>query len=669
MSATSGTVTAASDVVRDYHKRSVKCMCDGSGNPAYAQFTGVLADAGRRQTAFWYFDNLPDSGNDASGGRGVLRALTSGNAEVFTVGLRSTGILTVSAGGSFKAGTNAIPSATWKRVSVSFNIGSTSSWTVNVYVDGVLEIGASNIDFSLGSVGAANLRMGWPLAGAAVAGMANKACRFSDIYADDSGGLIDVGPVCTTVKLPAAANTNNWDTLIGSATNRWDYVSERPLSESKGVQQAGTTSAQENYTLQTASAGDVDITNATYVARNAWVWAKRGSAADITSPAAGAKAEAASGNLTLSAPASPSNNDIWIAAVHSTDQVTHTLSGWTNIANFNGGGTASHLSVWYFRYAGSTPNLVVGHTGGDSIVGGIRVFRGCRTSGSPVVTTGSTAAGTGTQTGTGITPAEDRCVVVFCTGRGDDDSYSAISNYTVGLEDAAGGTQNCYQTTLGTDGSVAIYYQIQSVPLASTGTLTATSAATDPWASIIIALAPDAAYYDASIMDNGTETRIVLTTASALYTRVTDSSSYPSNAAGIGMKSTGSSVDTFLYECGTIVAYLPTYTATVAMTAGHASLSASATYAAAAVTYTAAGSLTSGKAVMSASGAHTPPTYAASGSLTSGKTTASATSAFAAPVYTATAALSAGPGTASASATSSPPVYAAAADLNPAPAS
>lgn len=60
---------------------------------------------------------------------------------------------------------------------------------------------------------------------------------------------------------------------------------------------------------------------------------------------------------------------------------------------------------------------------------------------------------------------------------------------------------------------------------------------------------------DPKIMVNGTETSVALTTSNALYSQITDSASYPSNAAGIGMRSNGTTADTYLYECGVIVAY------------------------------------------------------------------------------------------------------------------
>ena len=62
---------------------------------------------------------------------------------------------------------------------------------------------------------------------------------------------------------------------------------------------------------------------------------------------------------------------------------------------------------------------------------------------------------------------------------------------------------------------------------------------------------------DPKIMVNGTETSLVLTTSNALYTKLYDSASYPTNAAAIGMRSSGTTADTFMYECGMLVAYIP----------------------------------------------------------------------------------------------------------------
>lgn len=205
---------------------------------------------------------------------------------------------------------------------------------------------------------------------------------------------------------------------------------------------------------------------------------------------AGAEGSAGSGNITLGAPASPVNDDIWIACVHSSDQVSHSFTDWTQIAQGNGGGTTSRISMWYFRYAGSNPNLTVTHSSGQSPIGGIAAFRGADTSGSPVDAscTGSISGGTDdTMETTGCTPGTSNTMLVICSGSADDNNYTAASGFSIAFEDSGGGTQNAFHTTAGTpDGSVSIEYKTHSS--GATGNFTVTQAASDAWASVLIAL-------------------------------------------------------------------------------------------------------------------------------------------------------------------------------------
>jgi hypothetical protein len=207
---------------------------------------------------------------------------------------------------------------------------------------------------------------------------------------------------------------------------------------------------------------------------------------------AGAEASAASGGITLAAPASPVNDHIWVAAIHSSDQVAHTLTDWTQLANFNGSDTTSRLSVWWFRYAGSNPNLIVGHTSGATIVGGIASFSGCIDTGSPVDTTGATTSGPTDASieVAGFTPTAANCMLVIVDGSADDNNRSTLpTSFAAAFEDTAGGTQNCYQSTIGTpDGSTACHYRIWTT--GPTGDFTDTQSASDPWASVMIALKP-----------------------------------------------------------------------------------------------------------------------------------------------------------------------------------
>ena len=57
------------------------------------------------------------------------------------------------------------------------------------------------------------------------------------------------------------------------------------------------------------------------------------------------------------------------------------------------------------------------------------------------------------------------------------------------------------------------------------------------------------------IMDNGSVTVATETETPSLFAKITTSATYPDNVAGIGQRSTGTADDTYLYECGTLIAY------------------------------------------------------------------------------------------------------------------
>jgi len=109
-----------------------------------------------------------------------------------------------------------------------------------------------------------------------------------------------------------------------------------------------------------------------------------------------------------------------------------------------------------------------------------------------------------------------------------------------------------------------------------------------------------------------------------------------------------------------------TYTATASLTAGAATLSASATFAPGTKTATAA--LSAGSATLAASASFAPGTKTAAAALTAPAATLAASATFDAPAYTAAAGLSAAPATLAATATHAAPVYTAAGALTAAPA-
>jgi hypothetical protein len=213
----------------------------------------------------------------------------------------------------------------------------------------------------------------------------------------------------------------------------------------------------------------------------------------ITFVNAGAEGSAASGNISLGAPASPQNGDIWLAVVHSSDQVAHTMlvTDWTQVAQGNGGGTTSRISVWWHRYNGATPDLTVTHITGQSPIGGIAAFRGCVSSGSPVDTVSAVLTGNAINiTFNAVTPTAANCMIVAAFGAADDNTVGTNVGWTVLFEDTAGSAQNCYTTTAGNpDGMAGAHAKVHT-----TGSITpplVSQTASDPWASVTVALKPD----------------------------------------------------------------------------------------------------------------------------------------------------------------------------------
>lgn len=100
--------------------------------------------------------------------------------------------------------------------------------------------------------------------------------------------------------------------------------------------------------------------------------------------------------------------------------------------------------------------------------------------------------------------------------------------------------------------SAAQNYAIQTV---SGGDVDITDATLVGYGAYIWAKATAGGAGTPKITANGVDTAIVLTSAAALYTNYTASASYPANAATVGMVATNNADDTFLYDCGMLIAF------------------------------------------------------------------------------------------------------------------
>ncbi len=276
--ALSSTGTRAVDAtVSHTGPRSIKLS---TGNPAVtaalkANATDNLAaDAGRRISFWMRFDALPSVNaaflhlyqSNYTTAVAILRVLTTGVVRITPVGATAVD------------GTIVLAVNTWHWITLSYTITNTTTFRFQVYVNGVADANATA--GTLTNTGSAVLSFE-----ATTSWGVDHNVWFDDLYVDAGTDYTDPSALRVTAKRPAANNPNSFDTAIGaSPANRWTNVNERPLSETNGWRHVATTDVQENYTLEAITAGDIDLTGATLVARMAWAWAKMDTDGTVGTP-------------------------------------------------------------------------------------------------------------------------------------------------------------------------------------------------------------------------------------------------------------------------------------------------------------------------------------------------------------------------------------------------
>lgn len=257
----SGTVTIDT-TVKEHGYGSLKHDSAASAS-AYRARLACLADAGRRISVRMRFAGYPASSS------GILRPL-AGTATACELRLNSTGKLLLYAGASGGAlqatGTTTLSLNTFYRIAFCYTITSASVSEFRVYLDGNLELTASNPATQV--TGTNNLRVGWT----GTTPGANVLMYHQDLYVDDSTALTDPGDIRVSGKMPASTGTSNaFDTAVGAGTNRWDRVNERPTVTTTGYTQAGTSQVIEEYGVEPANVGDDDLTGVTILGWGGWV--------------------------------------------------------------------------------------------------------------------------------------------------------------------------------------------------------------------------------------------------------------------------------------------------------------------------------------------------------------------------------------------------------------
>lgn len=249
--------TLATDFTHGAHIKSIKYSPNQSSS--VKSLTGVLSDSGGRISLYIYLVALPSSTNS------IVTIQASDTNDLMQIKLTSGGVLRLYSNG-VQIGTDGATLSTgiWYRLALSYTITSTTINRFELFKDGASTISVTNATLArtgAGYVTIGNVNIDTTL-----------DFRSSDHYIDNGQGLDDPGNIWVTVKRPNANGTaNEFTSQIGSSGSGYGsghspQVNERPLSKTNGWGVVGTGAIlTEEYNIESASTGDIDLTGATIV--------------------------------------------------------------------------------------------------------------------------------------------------------------------------------------------------------------------------------------------------------------------------------------------------------------------------------------------------------------------------------------------------------------------
>jgi hypothetical protein len=239
--------------------RSLKLF---TGSPAVAASitrNASMADTGRRMTFRYKFDLFPSTGNAS-----FYSCRTAANAVIYQVNLTAAGILTLlTTGAGSVTGITPLVANTPYRIAVAHVITSSTVWSINVYLNGHLELSYSNAGTLTNTV---SDRFNFTT----TANIINQSYWFDDIFLDDGTDLGDPGNIIVTHRRPVANGAlNQWTTQIGSGGSGYgaghsSQVNELPISTINGWSISSASLLTEEYTIESPSTGDIDVSGAAY---------------------------------------------------------------------------------------------------------------------------------------------------------------------------------------------------------------------------------------------------------------------------------------------------------------------------------------------------------------------------------------------------------------------
>lgn len=263
-----GASAVATDFVNGAHIKSIKYR-PAQADTLQSPFTIFSASAGRIN--IWiYLVALPNAT------AAILSARSDGGTTAYSIRLTNAGVLQIWTGTSTaQIGSNGSTLATgkWYKLCLSFTTASTTVNEIRLFLNTVLDISISNATLPVGTIG--HFRLG------NIETNTTLDYRSSDHYADNSNALTDVGNIWITAKRPNAnGTTNGFSTQIGSGGSGYGaghspQVNERALSTTNGWSMVGAGSAvTEEYNIENAATGDINIAAAILIDYMGWVYAK-----------------------------------------------------------------------------------------------------------------------------------------------------------------------------------------------------------------------------------------------------------------------------------------------------------------------------------------------------------------------------------------------------------
>ena len=154
----------------------------------------------------------------------------------------------------------------WYRFCIAWRFTADSFDDVRVYLNGSLDMSANRTPLTgVGTITA--FSFGWPsdFVGS------SKVFNLDDIYLDNNDSLTDPGDIRVTNKRPASNNVNNFPVAVGNnPASRWTNVNEQPISTTNGwLENVGAATVNENYGIEAANTGDVDVSGYSGIYPNA----------------------------------------------------------------------------------------------------------------------------------------------------------------------------------------------------------------------------------------------------------------------------------------------------------------------------------------------------------------------------------------------------------------